>query len=194
MGTTRRAVWLSIDLDAYHGGDADMLAGLVHAAKDAGTPSVLVKAHQQLLPFVDRAPADILVNIDEHDDLFVKRLKRPACCEWACHVAWASKGTYAWMHRGWGSRCDPNDHLWKKNGKGWGGWRACWDRPLEDGDEARLLSRAVALGICVSPNYCDRKLAEALSPVLGFPMSWFDDRTSDWGDRASRRPVVLRGT
>jgi hypothetical protein len=156
---------LSIDLDYWRTVTPTMLSFL-RKCLALNVPKVLTKFHHQLLPFVNKHRASILINIDYHADFCEddrnkhNRIILPElnCGTWVNHVKWRKQGTFIWVcpnkkdcyEQGEG-RCDSSrDHETDPFVNDNNGWHR---REIRVGLKGIDLQRVKAIGFALSPDY-----------------------------------------
>lgn len=198
--------FLSVDLDYWNevdNGISRMVKYLksIHASN---IPVVLVKDHDEMLPFVDQSEANFLINLDYHSDLADLCIKdeKPVlenrefnCGTWINWVKCRNKGRFLWIHphkdcyirshckwdsRG-GGRCDVDKNPFTTEFDT--GWKEAKHRtgppPKVSG-----ISGLVMIGLCISPDYIsfDQEIPYEALTEAGF----------DRSDRCIDGPVIYQ--
>jgi len=180
--------FLSIDLDFWSNVTPKMLE-FIKEVNRLKVPKLIANEHHHILPFVNKHPSKVLMNIDYHSDLAEDNLSDVNCGTWANHVKWRLKSHYIWVcpnrrdcYVKGNGRCDtgrdfpgdPTDPF----GKRLSTWKYT---TVKTGLQWVNLSRVKAVAYAVSPDYVEwldagwKTPHQKLSTVLKFPPTWLSD-------------------
>lgn len=184
--------YLSIDADYWTDADRahDQLTAVVKQARRRNLPLVSVMNHQQLLPFVNTAPATKLINVDEHSDLCDCAIRRLECGSWVAYVRWRRDGEYLWIRRHRSTvNGSCNGHLYWNDGNDWGEARSKFHPSL---DVASLVNRdCVGVGLCMSPAYANKPVQRAFDSVIReLQVPWVKGRRRESHERRIAPPFT----
>ena len=109
----KQKIYLSVDLDYWCCGNAvwtgavRMMNRLIKLDK----PIIMVADHEKMLEHIDKYPADMLINVDAHSDIwdygYTKSNSQKAdCSNWVNYVRWQKQKEYLWYHSHLTSLCD----------------------------------------------------------------------------------------
>jgi len=186
---------LSIDLDYWKTITPNMVSFL-RKCLALDVPKVLTKFHHQLLPFVNKHRASILINIDYHADLCEddrnkhNRIILPElnCGTWVNHVKWREQGTFIWVcpnkkdcyEQGEG-RCDSERDVgtdpFKQKNNGW------LHKKIRVGLKGIELQRVIAVGFTLSPDYLWVRVKNEYDRIQGvlpkLPDEWIENENEE---------------
>ena len=95
------SIYLSVDLD-YWGDDGVTPFPTRYLKKllNLNVSRCVVVDHDKLLPHINKHPADMLINMDAHDDICSTVRSIPTLCDgtWSVFVKWARRAHYRWLH------------------------------------------------------------------------------------------------
>lgn len=187
----KKDTFLSIDLDYWRSVSPSMISFLRKTLK-LDVPKILVKHHHQLLPFINRNPAEVLVNIDYHSDLSEDDFGNPPelnCGTWVNHVRWREDSSFIWVcpskkrcYRDGEGRCDSSRDSstdpFKNDNNGWGSTK------VKVGLHHVNLNKVIAIGYTLSPDYINWNFEVSKRMVAGvlpqIPSIWYKhDQTVD---------------
>lgn len=189
--------FLSVDLDYWNEvkNNFSRMVKYLKSIRTSGIPIVLVKDHEQMLPFVDQSKATSLINLDYHSDLadiFVDNDETPVlgktedfnCGTWVNWVKLRKVSHFLWIHphkscyvnsfcswdrKGVG-RCDVNKNPFTKEFNT--GWK---EAKHKTGTPPKInrIPNLTMIGICISPDYIsfDQKMPYEILKKAGFDKS-----------------------
>lgn len=161
------STYLSIDIDYWTNPDrmVSAVTSVAGIAKSQRIPLVAVMNHQQLLPHVNAAQADRLVNIDWHSDVS-GMAPRLHCGSWISYVTWKRAGTYLWVRPipGLDGDCNSWGRRWDA-GIGWLG--SCTvEVPPRELRVADWTSDCCGIGLCLSPAFAGNAVQSSFRQLL----------------------------
>lgn len=99
----KTSVFLSVDFDFWNYCPNNFyqdISFLIQLGKKYKIPITAVTNHQQMLRYIDKDKARVLINLDTHNDIITKDSNIFDCGSWVSYVKWRKDGTYLWIHAG----------------------------------------------------------------------------------------------
>jgi hypothetical protein len=164
---------LSIDLDYFSAGTERGLIRFFNRVLGLRLPIFVSAFHDQMLPWINSHPSDLLLNVDYHSD--IQEIDKPALdlplCElgegnWSNYVEWKENATFSWRYPKciWEPTdgfCHGVDNPFKKPCSG---WKAARMKP----GLGRIPWHTIhAIGVCLSPAWLFNAPVKQVTDQLG---------------------------
>jgi len=159
----KQKIYLSVDLDYWCCGDTVWTGAIRMMDKliKLGMPIIMVADHGKMLEHINQHPADLLINVDAHSDIWDYGYtdKNIDCSNWANYVGWQRYKEYLWLHphrtgvwdRGYCHGDQPSPFVKRNRPKhAWANARHRCGLPTK-----QQFKSVVAVGIAISEDWLD---------------------------------------
>jgi len=175
----KQRIYLSVDLDYWCAGLA-LWSGAIRTMQKLiklGKPIIMVADHGTMIEHINSHPADCLINVDAHSDIWgydsVRRIGNSVdCSNWVNAVSWQKGKEYIWFHphktgvwdEGFCHGEDPNPFR-KKNRPKYAWKEAHYQRGFPT---QKQIDAAIAVGIAISEDWLDN--ADQVEAAIRFAL------------------------